>query len=76
MEFKQSIYVMNADDSEREDLTPSRAYDILPAFPPSGDEIVFSRMTLDRRSESSESFVMGSDGTNKTQITDTPRAFE
>jgi Tol biopolymer transport system component len=70
------ISVMNADGSEREDLTASRAYDVLPAFSPSGDEIVFSRATFDRRSEGSELFVMGSDGANKRQITDTPRAFE
>jgi hypothetical protein len=51
-------------------------HDFLPAFSPSGDEIVFSRVTFDRGSESSELVVVGSDGANKTQITDTPRAFE
>jgi Tol biopolymer transport system component len=70
------ISVINADGSGREDLTASRAYDVLPAFSPSGDEIVFSRVTFDRRTERSELFVMDSDGANKTQITDTPRAFE
>ncbi len=33
-------------------------------------------MTFDGRSEQSELVVMRSDGTNKRQITDTPRAFE
>lgn len=70
------VSVINADGTGREDLTAGRAYDILPAFSPSGDEIVFSRVTFDRRSESSELFVMGSDGADKRQITDTPRAFE
>ncbi len=36
----------------------------------------FSRVTFDRRSKRSRLFVMGSDGANKRQITDTPRAFE
>jgi len=70
------VSVINADGSGRENLTASRAYDILPAFSPSGDEIVFSRVIFDRRSERSALFVMGSDGANKRQITDTPRAFE
>ena len=67
---------MNADGSEREDLTASRAYDVLPAFSPSGDEIVFSKMTFSRRSEQSDLFLMDSDGANKRQLTDSPRAFE
>jgi Tol biopolymer transport system component len=70
------VSVINADGSGREDLTASRAYDVLPAFSPSGDRIVFSRVTFSRRNESSELFVMGSDGANKTQITDTARGFE
>lgn len=70
------VSVINADGTGREDLTASRAYDILPAFSPSGDEIVFSKLTFDGRSEQSELVVMDSDGTNKRQITDTPRAFE
>jgi Tol biopolymer transport system component len=77
-EFEEDVEVsvMNADGTGRRDLTASRAYDAAPAFSPSGDKIVFSRMTFDRRSESSELFVMRADGTNKRQITDTPRAFE
>jgi TolB protein len=70
------VSVINADGTGRENLTASRAYDVLPAFSPSGDEIVFSRVTFDRGSESSELVVVGSDGANKTQLTDTPRAFE
>jgi Tol biopolymer transport system component len=54
MEFKQDIYVMDANGTGRKDLTASQAHDILPAFSPSGDEIVFSRVTFDRGSESSE----------------------
>jgi Tol biopolymer transport system component len=75
-EFSQDIYVMNDDGSEREDLTASRAYDILPAFSPSGDEIVFSKAIFSRRSEQSDLFLMDSDGANKRQLTDSPRAFE
>ena len=70
------ISVINADGSGRKDLTMGRAYDILPAFSPTGDEIVYSRVSFNQRSERSELVVMDSTGANKTQITDTPRAFE
>lgn len=70
------VSVIDADGTGRENLTTGRAFDILPAFSPSGDRIVFSKVTFDGRSENSELFVMGSNGANKTQITDTPRAFE
>jgi hypothetical protein len=70
------VSVINADGSGKENLTASRAYDVLPAFSPSGDEIVFSKVTFDRRSEQSDLFLMDSEGANKTQLTDSPRAFE
>ena len=70
------VSVMNADGTGRRDLTSSPAYDVAPAFSPSGNKIVFSKVTFDRRSEKSELVVMRADGTNKRQITDTPRAFE
>ncbi len=70
------VSVINADGTGREDLTASRTYDILPAFSPSGDKIVFSKVTFDRRSEQSDLFLMDSDGANKRQLTDSPRAFE
>jgi WD40-like Beta Propeller Repeat len=70
------VTVMNADGTGRQDLTASPAYDVAPAFSPSGNKIVFSKMTFDRRSEKSELVAMRPDGTNKRQITDTPRAFE
>ena len=70
------VSVINADGTGREDLTASRAYDVLPAFSPSGDEIVFSKVTFNRRSEQSDLYLMDSDGANKKQLTDTPRAFE
>ena len=77
-EFEEyvEVSVINADGTGREDLTASRAYDILPAFSPSGDKIVFSRVTFGGGSERAELFVRGSDGANKTQITDTLRGFE
>lgn len=70
------VSVMNADGTGRRDLTSGRAYDVAPAFSPSGNKIVFSKMTFDWRSETSELVVMRADGANKRQITDTPRAFE
>ena len=77
-EFEEDVEVsvINADGTGRENLTAGRAYDVLPAFSPSGDQIVFSKVTFDRRSERAKLFVMGSDGANKTQITDTQRGFE
>ena len=70
------VSVMRADGTGRRDLTASPAYDVAPAFSPSGNRIVFSKMTFDRRGEKSELVVMRADGANKRQITDTPRAFE
>jgi Tol biopolymer transport system component len=70
------ISVMNDDGSERRNLTASRAYDASPAFSPSGNKIVFSRATFNERSEKAELVVMRADGTNKRQITDSPRTFE
>ena len=70
------VSVMNANGTGREDLTTGRAYDVLPAFSPSDNKIVFSKMTFDAKIEQSELVVMRADGTNKRQITDTPRSFE
>lgn len=67
---------MNDDGTGRKDLTAGRAYDVSPAFSPDGRRIVFSKMTFGQRSERSELVVMRANGTNKRQITDTPRAFE
>ena len=69
------VSVMNADGTERKDLTSSPAYDASPAFSPNGNRIAFTRMTFSRRSEESEIFVMRADGTGVRQLTDT-RAFE
>ena len=70
------VSVINADGTGRRDLTAGRAFDVSPAFSPDGTRIVFAKMTFDGRSERSDLFVMRSDGSNKRQITDTPRAFE
>ena len=70
------ISVMNDDGTERRDLTSSPAYDVAPAFSPSGSKIVFSRATFDERIQKAELVLMRANGTNKRQITDTPRAFE
>ena len=77
-EFQEDaeISVINADGTRREDLTTGPALDILPAFSPAGDKIVFSKITFSRRSESSDLILMGSDGSNKESLTETTRAFE
>ena len=75
VEEKVEVAVMNADGTQRKDLTSSPAYDTSPAFSPNGARIAFTRMTFSRRSEESEIFVMRADGTGVRQLTDT-RAFE
>ena len=75
VEEKVEVSVINADGTDREDLTSSPAYDASPAFSPNGNRIAFTRMTFSRRSEESEIFVMRADGTGVRQLTDT-RAFE
>jgi Tol biopolymer transport system component len=74
-EEKVEVSVMNADGTQRKDLTSSPAYDTYPAFSPNGTRIAFTRMTFSRRSEESDIFVMRADGTGVRQLTDT-RAFE
>ena len=70
------ISVMNDDGSGRRNLTAGRAYDASPAFSPSGSKIVFSRATFDERTQKAELVLMRANGTNKRQITDSPRTFE
>jgi Tol biopolymer transport system component len=67
-EFNEDIYVMD-DGTGVQRVTSGRPYEASPSFFPD----VFSRVTFHGRSEQSELFVMGSDGANKTQITNTPR---
>ncbi len=70
------ISVMNADGTERKNLTNSKAISVLPAFSPNGDRIAFSRITFsETRGERGDIFVMRADGTGVRQLTDT-RAFE
>lgn len=69
------VSVMNADGTDREDLTSSSAFEASPAFSPNGNRIAFVKATFSRRSEESDVFVMRADGTGVRQLTDT-RAFE
>ena len=69
------ISVMNADGTDRKDLTNSSAFDASPAFSPNGNRIAFSRLTFSERSEEGDIFVMRADGSGVKQLTDT-RAFE
>ena len=75
-EYDAEISVMNADGTGREDLTTGPAFKALPAFSPTGNKIVFSKMTFTMRSEESDLVVMRADGTNKRPLTDTARSFE
>lgn len=77
-EFEEDaeISVINADGTGREDLTTGPEFKALPAFSPTGNKIVFSKMTFTMRSEESDLVVMRADGTNKRPLTDTARSFE
>ena len=62
------VFVMNADGSDQVNLTNSRSYDVTPSWSPDGNRIAFSS----NRGGETEVYVMDADGTNVTQLTDTP----
>ena len=62
------VFVMNADGSDQVNLTNSRSYDFTPSWSPDGNRIAFAS----NRSGETEVYVMDVDGTDVTQLTDTP----
>lgn len=66
---KSEIHVMNRDGSGQQRLTFNEELDELPTWSPDSQQIIF--VTWVSRTDS-ELFVMGADGSNLRQITDTP----
>ena len=64
------IVIMNADGTERRELTHNDAYDGNPRWSPDGTLIAFSSDLAE--SEHYDVYVMESDGTNRKQVTHTP----
>jgi len=68
------IYVMNADGSNPENLTPDSEGDITPSWSRDGTKILFSSVDEDYAGYKSHNiYVMDSDGSNKTQLTNSGR---
>ncbi len=59
------IYVMDADGSNRKQLTNGDAFDLEPSWSPDGSKIVFSSY----RDGQTEIYVMNADGNNQTRFT-------
>ena len=59
------IYVMDADGSNRKQLTNGDAFDLEPSWSPDGSKIVFSSY----RDGQTEIYVMNADGSNQTRFT-------
>ena len=71
----KEIYVMNADGKNLKNLTLHLDYDTCPTWAPDGTKIAFwSRQVAGEIQMLSDIFVMDADGTNRTNITQNPRA--
>lgn len=73
------IWIMNGDGSRQRRLTHSPGYDCLPSFSPDGSQIVFTRYVRDSKfrpgtAASTEIFIMNTDGTDETRLTDNQQA--
>ena len=64
------IFVMNADGSNRRQITDNRSSDIGPCWSPDGSKIAFSHNVDGKWND--EIYVMNADGTHPTRLTDHP----
>ena len=72
----KEIYVMNADGKNLKNLTLHLDDDTSPTWSPDGTKIAFSsRQVAGELQMLSDIFVMDADGTNRTNITQNPRAY-
>lgn len=68
-EGNPEIFIMNADGSDKKNLTNhSRRIDLFPVFSPDGKYIAFHS----ERDGNAEIFIMNADGSNQRKITDNP----
>ncbi len=73
-DFNQDIFVMDADGSNVQPVTNSRAYEYSPAFSPDGTRVAYVR---DHRTQGTDIFIKALDGsTPPVQLTDTPLLYE
>lgn len=67
-EYAGEIWIMNADGTEKQNLTNNPAIDSSPSWAPDGKKIVF----VSSRDGNREIYVMNSDGTNQKNLTNNP----
>lgn len=69
---KADIWVMNADGSDRQKLTPDeKNYDYFPAWSPDGKYIIYAK-SPDKEKGNWELYIMSSDGKKHVRLTDHP----
>jgi Tol biopolymer transport system component len=66
---QMEIWVMNADGSDKRQLTSNRAANFAPYFSPDGERIVFASNMADPRGRNFDLYVIDVDGSNLRQIT-------
>lgn len=72
-DFNQDIFVMDADGTDVQQVTSSRAYDYSPSFFPDGETIAFVR---DSPRNGTDIFTIKLDGSELTNLTDDPGFYE
>jgi Tol biopolymer transport system component len=72
-EFNEDIFVMNADGSNRRQITDTRAYESSPSFFPDGETIAFARYS---ERNGADVFAVKLDGSGLTKLTDDPGFYE
>jgi TolB protein len=72
-EFNGDIFVMDADGSNRRQITDTRAYESSPSFFPDGETVAFARYS---ERNGADVFAVKLDGSGLTKLTDDPGFYE